>query len=183
MKRSILTSLTVLVLAVGLFGGSASAHVLKTDGSIGAVLHIEPDDNPTTGKPTEYILSFSDDNGTLDISKCNCMVNVQENGKTISSRPIQVTDPTDSIDKYTFQKPDVYTLQFTGTPTTAGLFQPFTLNYLVRVTGSGGANGAQPFPMLIWVGMGMGIGLILLAAYAMEIGYNNEQDNKRSRHA
>lgn len=180
-KRLVLASFTAVVLAVSLLGGSASAHVLKTDGSIGAVLHIEPDDNPTTGQPTTYVLSFSDDNGTLDISKCDCLVNIQENGKTIASHPIQVTDPTDSIDKYTFQKPDVYTLQFTGKPTTAGLFQPFTLNYLVRVTGSGGSNGTQPFPVLIWVGMGMGIGLILLAAYAMEIGYNEEQqNNKRS---
>lgn len=38
----------------------ASAHVLKTDGSIGAVVHIDPDDDPIIGKSANFFLEFKD---------------------------------------------------------------------------------------------------------------------------
>lgn len=159
--------LLLLALGLGLFGGVAQAHVLKTDGSIGATLHIEPDDNPSTGQSTSYVLSFTDDTGKFSLLRCNCMVTIQMAGTTVYSGALQVSDPTDSVDSYTFQKPAVYTMQFTGNPTTPGAFQPFSLNYLVRVTGSG-ADTTQPFPWLIWLGLAMVVGLIVLAAYAMD---------------
>ncbi len=31
------------------------AHILSTDGRIGAVMHIDPDDNPIAGQPTKVL--------------------------------------------------------------------------------------------------------------------------------
>lgn len=172
MKNKLLLAALSLCACLFALPGVASAHVLKVDGTIGAVLHIEPDDNPTTGKPTTYALSFTDDTGRLDLTRCNCTVQVQLSGKTISSHAMQVTDTTDSISTYTFPSAGVYTMQFTGVPKTADLFQPFHLSYTVRVAGDHMA--AQNFPPLLWIGMGMGIGLILLAGVAT--GYDEDSD-------
>ncbi|MEJ0073385.1 MAG: hypothetical protein WDN27_04895 [Candidatus Saccharibacteria bacterium] len=69
MLRRFTATVTLIVMAGLAIPGAASAHVLKIDGSIGGVLHINPDDNPTTGNPTDYILSFDDDSGKFNLAK------------------------------------------------------------------------------------------------------------------
>jgi hypothetical protein len=165
MNKWLLGIVAALVLALGL-PAITSAHVLKIDGTIGAVLHINPDDGPTTGTPTDYVLSFSDDTGRFSLSKCNCSVTVLENGRAIATKPLAASSNRVSENRYTFIKPAVYTLRFSGAPKTPGEFQAFTLAYEVRVTD--GQTKVQAVPLALWVGMGMGIGLILLAAYAMD---------------
>lgn len=39
---------------------TASAHVLQTDGSIGAVLHVDPDDNPIIGEKATFFFDLKD---------------------------------------------------------------------------------------------------------------------------
>ena len=168
------TLLVVLLLAAP---GTASAHVLKVDGDIGAVLHINPDDNPVTDVPTNYTISFDDDTGRFSLPKCNCSVLIIKNGAAITTKPLAVSSGEVSDDLYMFTTPGVYTMRFTGTPKTPGSFQPFTLNYEVRVT-SGQAN-AQPMPVALWVCMSMAIGLILLAAYAQSYAGNEPSEEKR----
>ncbi|MEJ0073384.1 MAG: hypothetical protein WDN27_04890 [Candidatus Saccharibacteria bacterium] len=104
-------------------------------------------------------------------------MSIVENGKTIAAKPLAVSGSEVSENHYTFTKPDVYTMRFTGRPKQAGAFQPFTLNYPVRVTN--GQISAQSMPAALWAGMGMGIGFILLAAYAMD--YDDGKANKRRR--
>lgn len=160
---------TAIVVAIALIlgvPGVTSAHVLKVDGTIGAVLHINPDDDPTAGGPTDYTLSFDDDTGKFSLAQCKCTVAIIEQGTTIATQPLAVANNNVSEDHYTFAEPDVYDLRVTGIPMTPGTFQPFTLDYAVRV--AGGQAAPQPMPVLLWVGMGMSIGLILLAAFWMD---------------
>ena len=124
------------------------------DGHIGAVLHINPDDNPTTGDSTDYIMSFDDDTGHFSLPQCNCRVSIIGGGKVIANKRLVISSSEVSENHYTFTKPDVYIMRFTGTPKRPGAFQPFVLNYEVRVTN--GRTAAQPIPPLLWVGMGMG---------------------------
>ncbi|HVV66955.1 MAG TPA: hypothetical protein VHB72_02695 [Candidatus Saccharimonadales bacterium] len=165
MNKRLLSAALVALLACLSVPGVASAHVLKVDGSIGAVLHINPDDNPTTDGPTDYIMSFDDDNGQFSLPKCDCTVSIINNGQTIATEPLVNSSNEVSENHYTFTEPGVYDMQFTGKPKQSGGFQPFTLNYEVRVTG--GQAGARSFPVLLWVGIGMGMLLVLLAAYAL----------------
>jgi hypothetical protein len=156
--------------------------VLKTDGHIGAVLHINPDDNPTAGSPTDYVLSFSDDTGRFSLPKCDCSVSIIKGGKTIAAGPLTASGSELSEDRYTFSTPAVYTMHLDGKPKTPGAFQPFTLNYEIRVTGN--QTAVQPMPVLLWVGMGMTVGLILLASYVFnytdsEQEVNNEETADR----
>lgn len=164
MLKRLLSGISLTLLILIFAPAVASAHVLKVDGSIGAVLHINPDDNPTTGKPTDYTLSFDDSTNRFDVLKCNCSVQIIEQGKVIATKSLAQTDYEFSENLYTFPQAAVYTMRFIGTPKKPGAFQPFTLNYEVRVESGRPLN--QPIPILLWVGMGMAIGLILLAAYA-----------------
>ena len=170
MSRRLLGGVIVALLIALDIPAVASAHVLKVDGDIGAVLHINPDDNPTIGGSTDYIMTFDDDSGRFSLPNCDCNVSIIEGGKIIATKPLVISNSEESENHYTFLKPDVYTMRFTGTPKQPGAFQAFTLNYEVRVTN--GKTPQQNFPILLWVGMGMGIGLILLAAYAMD--YDND---------
>jgi len=175
LSRALGTSILALLLTLGI-PAIASAHVLKVDGDIGVVLHINPDDAPTTGDSTDYIFYFDDDTGKFSLSKCNCQVSIIENGNAIATKPLVITSSEVSENHYTFMKPDVYDIRVSGTPKTSGAFQPFKLDYEVRVTD--GQTQTQPMPAMLWIGMGMGIGLILLAAYATNYD-GSEPTNER----
>jgi len=155
-----------------LAGGTAEAHVLQTDGDIGAVLHINPDDNPVSGTPISYVLSFADTTGRMTLPKCACGITILENGHQVARKPLVATAAMQSDDTFTFPKPDVYILKISGAPKTPGAFQPFTLSYTVRV--SGGQAVMQPFPALLWVGIGATMGLLLLVGYKQGLEYNEK---------
>jgi hypothetical protein len=164
---------TALGLLLILPAGIASAHVLKVDGDIGAVLHINPDDNPTSGTPIKYVLSFDDTTGRFSLPRCTCTATITGAGTTVIAQPLVVTTAQVSEDTVTFPKPDVYMLTVNGKPKTIGAFQSFALSYLVRVTS--GNTAAQPFPLLLGVGITLSIGLILLAAYVSEYSNGNSE--------
>lgn len=171
MKRFLL--FIVLLGLPALFTGTAEAHVLKTDGDIGAVLHINPDDNPTSGTPVSYILSFTDTSGRMTLPNCACGATVLENGKQIAQEPLSDTSAMQSNDTLTFPKAGVYVLQVSGAPKEADAFQPFVLRYTVRVTS--GQPTAQPFPVLLWVGIATTMALLLLVAYKQGIEYDTKE--------
>ena len=174
MIRQSLIIATLAILPVVVMPATASAHVLKTDGAIGAILHIQPDDNPTAGKPVSYTLSFNNGAGGFRLSDCNCAVTVLKNGKMIGTKSLAAASGSLSTNTYTFPQAGVYTLRVSGTPKGDGGFQPFTFSYDVRV--GGGPAAMQPMPMLLWVGMAMAVGLVLLAAYATD--YDIERPRK-----
>ena len=173
MKRLIL-SFTTLMLLLVVTVQPVSAHVLKTDGTIGAILHIAPDDNPKSGVPTTYELAFKDTNNQFTLANCDCSVAIQADSKTIDTQVLGTQYALISKNTYTFPKPNVYTLEVTGQPKQANTFQPFVLTYNVRVeAGKNASDSSESFPLTLAIGMTLMIGLILLAAYAGE--HNTEQ--------
>ncbi|HSX18542.1 MAG TPA: hypothetical protein VLE91_00245 [Candidatus Saccharimonadales bacterium] len=113
------------------------AHVLKTDGSIGAVLHIDPDDDPIAGSQSGFFFEFKDKQNKFSPQYCTCTFSIVENGKEIYSQPLFQNNSNPSLTTpsvfYTFAKKDVYQLRVTGVPNPADSFQTFTLTYDVRV--------------------------------------------------
>jgi hypothetical protein len=145
--------------------------VLKIDGTISAILHVDPNDEPVSGVPTTYILFMDDSTGRFSLPQCNCTVSVKENGQTIAVSSL--LDGSDGIigGDVTFPRPDVYELTFNGTPTTADAFQPFTLDYLERVT-QGPTNTASSSPA-IWLGICGVVAVISLIACIAQFKYNS----------
>lgn len=112
------------------------AHVLQTNGTIGAVMHIDPNDDPTAGEQATISFIFKDTANKFTPRNCDCHVKILENGSTIYAQPLFQNTQAPSISSanvaYTFPQPDVYQIVITGTPVTKNAFQNFTLTFAVR---------------------------------------------------
>ncbi len=115
----------------------AYAHILKTDGNIGAVLHIDPDDDPFVGQQASFFFEFKDKQNKFTPQNCDCTFSITEDGKEIFSQPLFQNNSSPSLDNasvfFTFPEKNVYQVKVTGKPNPADAFQKFTLTYDVRV--------------------------------------------------
>ncbi len=163
--------LSLLLLTIILHPQSVDAHVLQTDNSIGAVLHISPDDDPKTGEQSGFFFEFKDKENKFKPENCDCTFAILSKGKEIFSQPLfqDNSDPnlTNASLFYTFPTPDIYQIRVTGKPTTPGAFKDFTLSYDIRVEGKGNKSDAgslnqnwftQHLPHIL----GVGIGIVVL---------------------
>lgn len=132
-------SITLLTITFLFFSSPmyASAHVLKTDGTIGAVMHVTPEDDPIAGDRSDFFFEFKDTQNRFQPAMCECVVHVIENGKQIYSRALFAENTNPSLQNtsfsYTFPKRGVYSLQVVGKPLTPGVFPKFQLTYDIRV--------------------------------------------------
>lgn len=115
----------------------ASAHFLETDNNIGAVLHVDPNDDPIAKSPAAFFFAFKDKQNKFQPKNCDCTFLIYEHGNEIFSQPLFANNDTPSLSNasifYTFPKIDVYEVVVTGEPFTKGSFQPFTLTWNFRV--------------------------------------------------
>ncbi len=115
----------------------ASAHVLVSQGSIGAVLHIDPQDDPIAGSQSGFFFEFKDKQNKFKPENCNCTFEIWENGQQINSQDLFESNTNPSLTSasifFTFPQKDVYQIKVVGNPKTVSAFQPFTLTYNIRV--------------------------------------------------
>jgi len=142
----------------------ASAHTLKTDGAISAVLHFEPDDDPISDKPSEYILFLSDSTKRFSMGECDCTVTVKKGAKIISAKPMQLNHNDMIGSPITFPEAGIFEVTFQGSPTKSGTFQPFTLRYLERVL----PNPTADHPSLTFV-IGISVVVVIMVVIAFLI--------------
>lgn len=117
----------------------ASAHVLKTDGSIGAVIHVDPEDDPIAGTPTNFYFEFKDKTGRFTPDNCNCRVSVHTSDKELYSETLtsnRALTLSSTAFSYTFPEKNLYIVKINGTPKTPGIFDEFELAYDIRVARS-----------------------------------------------
>ncbi|MDB5194029.1 MAG: hypothetical protein JWN50_43 [Parcubacteria group bacterium] len=124
------TSLILLGLGLALFIPLASAHELQTDGSMGAVMHIDPNDNPGTNATSTFELIFQGD--APDLTKCDCHVVLKDATSTIyfakvGDPDLEVT-PKNMTFAYRFPVLGAYSLTVMGTDP-----KPFSLTYNISV--------------------------------------------------
>ena len=115
----------------------AEAHFLATDGSIGAILHVDPNDSPVAGSQASFFFDFKDKQNKFKPENCNCTFEINENGKTIFSQDLFQSNSDPSLNNasvfYTFPTIAVYEIKVTGITLTSHAFQPFTLVWYFRV--------------------------------------------------
>lgn len=113
------------------------AHILQSDGSIGAVLHIDPADDPVAGQQSSFFFEFKDTENKFSPEKCDCKFSVVENGNEIFSQPVFQNNNSPSLTSasvfFTFPEINVYKIVITGKPISKDTFSAFTLNYDIRV--------------------------------------------------
>ncbi len=130
--------LIFMVLLILVIPSSAFAHILATDRNIGAVLHINPNDEPVTNEPATFIFELKDKTKKFKSDNCTCQLTITNSGKSIYSQPL-FQDSTSKLNTatllYTFLNPAVYQVIITGKPVDGKSFQSFTLSWDIRVAG------------------------------------------------
>ena len=128
MKKTFL--LAAILLFVPLL---VSAHTLQTDGNIGAVLHIDPNDDPVAMQPAHLYFSIQDTTKKFSPQNCNCSLTIALQNKSVLDQPITQTEASTIEIPFTFPTAGVYTVTLAGKPKTAGTFSNFSLIYNTRV--------------------------------------------------
>lgn len=149
----------------------AYAHVLKYDGTIGAVLHVNPDDDPIVGQPTNFFFEFKDKEGKFKPEYCNCKVTITTEGKEVYSGDLFETvsnpDLTNASFSFVFPSKNIYKITVHGVATDNS-FQEFTLVYDVRVARvSENVDREQVAESksnnkFVYIAIGVSIGLLLI---------------------
>lgn len=115
-----------------------SAHVLEKSGTVGGIIHIDPDDDPIVGQISTIIIELKDTSGQLSRDRCICTFQIRSSGKILYEQPlfqnVTETEPRNVVISYTFPRRDIYELQVKGIPTNGGGFSEFTLDYSIRVS-------------------------------------------------
>lgn len=136
MKKT-LSIIVILYLGVLSVTRSVEAHILKTDGTIGAVLHIDPEDDPIVGQPTYFFFEFKDKTGKFQPALCDCTVTITSHDKPLYSQSLFQSNKdqnlTSSTFSYTFSEKNIYTVTVSGKPIQPNTFQSFVLVYDIRV--------------------------------------------------
>jgi hypothetical protein len=136
--------LGLLILA---FPAAAQAHTLAKDGRISAFLHIAPDDKPLPGRINTVHFYFNDQDFRFSMEGCDCSVKVNQDKKVLYKGILPAEAPR--VGKINVFLPDnnfSYGVVVSGTPKTAGFFQPFTLKFDIDV----GNPPPEPSPVSHW---------------------------------
>jgi len=172
MKRfRLLIPVLVLLVFVSAGQGTTSAHELKEDNGISAVLHIPPDDNPKSGQDTLFYFAFSSQQPGFDLGYCKCQVSFQASDNRLNTAPLtqDVSDPLSASASLTFDKPGAYNVIVRGqTGTSAD--STFSLNYLVRVVAGTSAAQTAARQTASWQVILLGVtGLVIVGVIASEM--------------
>jgi hypothetical protein len=107
----------------------AEAHFLKINNEIGAVLHVDPDDNPIAKQVSTFYLEFKDVTGKFKPKDCTCQItitNISTNkSESIPTSNISYSGENVLLFKYTFPEIGIYSVVIKE--------QNFTLTYDIRV--------------------------------------------------
>lgn len=115
------------------------AHQLSTDGSISALLHVEPNDDPVIGQPTNLLFLITDTKSKFTPENCNCVVSIKDtvdNKKifsfSISKKESSYKGTFAPVISFTFPHKGIYTIKLDGEATKDLDFQSFNLSYNIR---------------------------------------------------
>ncbi|MFO0702930.1 MAG: hypothetical protein U0514_03685 [Candidatus Andersenbacteria bacterium] len=158
--RIFLAALALVLLAVAPL--PSSAHELEEAGSVGAVLHINPNDSPVVGTASTLSFVFTNHDDDFTLEDCTCTVQVLRGDTLLAELPIAASEKVEHgvynlTYSYDFPAAGAYVLTLNGARATPNAtFEVFSLAYDVN------AVAASPAAPLFWLVAG-GIALLLAA--------------------
>lgn len=167
--------IVLLLLIVGPFNTPVYAHILLTDGSIGAVVHISPDDDPIVGENADFFFEFKDKDNKFQPQNCDCQYEIKSGNRIVASGDLFASATNPSLENASFSlifpERGIYNLSITGTPKNSGDFNKFKLTDSIRIertSQSKSTTQADNFFTSHYLhffvfGAGIGIFLILLS--------------------
>jgi hypothetical protein len=124
----------LLTLAILFSASTALAHTLESDGSIGAIMHVDPGDSPVEDAMATFDFEVKDTTGRFDAKRCECMLQISLGGSQIMSERLYAENERLLSLSYVFPSPGVYEVRVAGKPEGRGDFQEFALTWDLRVT-------------------------------------------------
>ncbi len=114
------------------------AHELKTEGAISALIHINPDEKPIAGQPSEILFLINDTEKKFKAEDCNCQASVTDNGEVVFSSSLFKGKTSyrgifAPAIPYTFPHKGTYTVKLTGEPKNIGDFKSFSISYDIKI--------------------------------------------------
>lgn len=143
--------LTILILfgLSGLLPLPVFAHVVKSDGTVGAVIHIDPEDDPVAGGENTIYLEFKDTTGKFNLPDCDCKLTISKDSQEVSSQSFSSTsesEPLSAVIPFVFPEKGIYEVKISGASKTSD-FPNFVFTYDVRVARD---NNSTPAPKESW---------------------------------
>lgn len=133
----ILLFISVFSIQYSVFTNPVLAHILLTDKSIGAVVHVTPEDDPIVGQPSDFFFDLKDKENKFDPVQCECTYEVKQDETILASGNLFAANTTPSLENasfnFTFPEKGLYILTLYGKPLTPGTFSEFTLSDTIRV--------------------------------------------------
>ncbi len=126
----------VYAFSIIIFPSLVTAHVVKSDKSIGAVLHIDPDDDPIAGEKSTFFFDIKDKSGRFQESNCKCKLIVKQSDIVIYEELFNRSGGG----TFSFPERGVYSVSAVGEPISGNTFTPFELSYNIRVERGVGKN-------------------------------------------
>ncbi len=120
---------------------SSFAHKVEISEDVGATLHIEPNDNPKAGEPSQVWFALTREGGkVIPLNKCDCKLSIFseiKSSQVILQPPLKPlsTEGYKNIPsaEVTFPKIGRYNLEITGKPIGGDDFKPFELNFKITI--------------------------------------------------
>lgn len=146
-----LLKLLILILTLFLLvSNKVYAHVLESDGSIGAVMHVTPDDDPIAREESGFYFEFKDKTSKFKPENCICTFSIEKNGEQIFTQNLFANNSDPSLSNasinFTFPEKNIYKIVITGQPKISGDFEAFALEYDLRVERESEKIAAQAAP-------------------------------------
>jgi hypothetical protein len=128
----------------------AFAHKVEVAGDVGGTLHIEPNDNPRAGEPSQAWFALTRRGGkVIPLSQCNCQLAVYAEPYATGEPPLlePQLEPV-AAERYqgipgaeiVFPKAGIYQLQLNGKPVSGARFRPFEFKFEVTVASGSAQN-------------------------------------------
>ena len=133
-----------LLLALMLLGFSSESsygHELVTDKNVGALMHIEPNDDPKVGVSSRVWFDLVRKGGQkISLDECDCVFSLYKGTARTPVVSLMLTESkaeeTKSVlsAQVTFPERGAYRLVLSGKPRGKKIFDPFTLRWTVRAS-------------------------------------------------
>lgn len=146
------TGLSLTLMFASGLGSAAIAHQVQTTESIGATLHIEPNDIPKARVPTQVWFALTQPGGVVvPLAHCACALTIYDSANQAIANPplVPITaEGYDAIPSAEVEFPTVgaYTLVLAGQPQGDASFDPFELRFNVTVASAGTPPATDSIP-------------------------------------
>ncbi|MGA7954137.1 MAG: hypothetical protein WCA07_11525 [Gloeobacterales cyanobacterium] len=134
-------ALVLALVLLGFFSESIYSHELAADKNVGALMHIEPNDDPKVGVSSKIWFDLVKKGGQqISLADCDCVFSLYKGTARIPLVTPTLTESkaeeTKSVlsAQVTFPERGAYRLVLSGKPKGKNSFNPFTLRWAVRAS-------------------------------------------------